>query len=166
MIPRYGTMPICKSCGGKIPNLKVIDGVLKNLSKRRYCLACVPFKSRRGRQPVVCPGNRICEKCGRRYDYARNKGHRLLVCNSCARTKRRLTAKRKLIELKGGKCERCGYNKSLAALQFHHKDKTKKEFWIGGLNRSWKKTLAEVAKCELVCANCHFEIHSGPNSAS
>lgn len=160
MIPRYGTMPICKSCSVKFSNLAIIEGMLRNLSKRRYCLTCVSFKSRRGRQPVAENSNRTCAKCGRKYLYARNKGHRLLVCNSCARTKRRLAIKKKLIQMKGGKCERCGYKKSIAALQFHHRDRAKKEFWLGGLNRSWKATLREMRKCDLICANCHFEIHS------
>ena len=29
---------------------------------------------------------------------------------------------------RGGKCERCGYNANLSALEFHHKNPEEKEF--------------------------------------
>ena len=35
-----------------------------------------------------------------------------------------------LVEYKGGKCERCGYNKTIQALQFHHLDPKEKDFAI------------------------------------
>lgn len=74
----------------------------------------------------------------------------------------RKAMKREAVKRKGGKCERCGYNKCLAALNFHHKDPTQKEFGLSanGINRSWENYLKEVEKCELLCANCHAEEHS------
>ena len=65
------------------------------------------------------------------------------------------------IEQAGGKCMCCGYNKYPEVLEFHHKNPAKKEFGIGqrGLTRSWKRIKAEVEKCNLLCANCHREIH-------
>ena len=38
--------------------------------------------------------------------------------------------KEQLVEYKGGKCERCGYNKSMRALEFHHLDPSEKDFGI------------------------------------
>ena len=64
-----------------------------------------------------------------------------------------------LVEYKGGKCELCGYNKSLSALTFHHVNSNEKEFTIGGKNYSKEKMIKEVDKCILVCQNCHCEIH-------
>lgn len=62
------------------------------------------------------------------------------------------------IKLKGGKCEKCGYDKCQAALQFHHLDPKKKD-----LNPSQTRSPAlffkEIEKCILLCANCHFEEH-------
>lgn len=72
---------------------------------------------------------------------------------------RRRTLKQKLVELAGGKCVICGYNKCLAALDFHHKDPTIKEFTISR-NRSVEETIKESKKCMLVCSNCHCELHS------
>jgi hypothetical protein len=65
----------------------------------------------------------------------------------------------KLIEYKGGCCEKCGYNKSISALQFHHLNPDEKDFQIGGSSYSFEKLKIEVDKCIMVCSNCHIEIH-------
>ena len=70
--------------------------------------------------------------------------------------------KRKKIELAkilGGKCCICGYNKCIAALEFHHK--RDKENMIARMirNISKQKALKEIEKCILLCANCHREVH-------
>lgn len=77
--------------------------------------------------------------------------------------KRRNKLKELAVETKGGRCEICGYNKYIGALDFHHLDETKKSFGLSrdGLTRSWEKTKMEIDKCILVCANCHREIHGG-----
>ena len=67
--------------------------------------------------------------------------------------------KLKLIEYKGGCCEKCGYNKSISALQFHHLNPDEKDFQIGGSSYSFEKLKIEVDKCIMVCSNCHIEIH-------
>ena len=69
-----------------------------------------------------------------------------------------------LIEYKGGKCEKCGYNKCDAALQFHHKNPEEKDFAISTINLNTETiTMSdlykEVDKCALLCANCHAEEH-------
>jgi len=67
--------------------------------------------------------------------------------------------KLELIEYKGGKCVICGYNKCASALEFHHRDPNQKDFGIGNSSFSFKKMKIEVDKCDLVCSNCHREIH-------
>ena len=64
-----------------------------------------------------------------------------------------------LKEEAGNCCSRCGYDKCLAALEFHHTDPTVKEGGIIGSTASLKKQREEAQKCILVCANCHREIH-------
>ena len=71
----------------------------------------------------------------------------------------RQKAKLKLIEYKGGKCERCGYNKCHVALEFHHLNPDEKDFTISGKSWSFERLKKEVDKCILVCSNCHKEIH-------
>lgn len=76
------------------------------------------------------------------------------------RVNRRLSKKKILVSEMGGKCEKCGYNRSIKALQFHHKNPHKKEYTISERQDfSIEKVRREVRKCVLVCANCHFEIH-------
>ena len=53
-------------------------------------------------------------------------------------------------------CADCGYNAHPAALEFDHLPEYEKEFTIGpSIRLSWEKLEAEIAKCEVVCANCH-----------
>ncbi len=69
--------------------------------------------------------------------------------------------KRKAVELSGGKCQDCGYNKNLSVFDFHHLDPSKKEFGWGKLRqRKWSDIIKELKKCILLCANCHRERHN------
>lgn len=74
---------------------------------------------------------------------------------------KRKSKKQKLVDYKGGKCEMCGYDKCIEALEFHHIDPNEKEFTITvSKNYDLKSLKKESDKCMLVCANCHREIHS------
>lgn len=76
---------------------------------------------------------------------------------------RSLKRKIYLIEKLGNKCCKCGYNKNLAALDFHHKNPQKKSFQLDARhlsNTKMDKILEEAEKCVLICANCHRELHS------
>jgi hypothetical protein len=81
----------------------------------------------------------------------------------CKGTEFRRRRKLQCIEHKGGKCQRCGYDKCQRALEFHHDRRFEKDlscYARGGLNmmQSWDKLKAELSKCLLVCANCHREL--------
>lgn len=83
-------------------------------------------------------------------------------CPSCMTNRRRFRQKQRAVEYLGGKCKCCGYSKSVTALQFHHRDRTTKLFQISGNHaRAWSKTLLELDKCDLLCANCHAELEYG-----
>jgi hypothetical protein len=75
--------------------------------------------------------------------------------------------KKQLVKYKGGKCEICGYNKCIGALQFHHIDENEKDFEIAALyNRGHydiEPIYKEIDKCQLLCANCHAEKHFRDN---
>jgi predicted HNH restriction endonuclease len=83
-------------------------------------------------------------------------------------SKYRANQKLKAIEHKGGKCERCGYNTCVSALHFHHLDPTTKEFNLGlkGRTFKWSEIVKEIDKCQLLCANCHAEVHELQRSFS
>ena len=78
--------------------------------------------------------------------------------------------KQKLLDLKGvSVCERCGYkSNTLASLEFHHLDRSKKDFQIsnkyGYKNRHFtivlEDLLLEMDKCIVLCGNCHMLEHS------
>ena len=71
--------------------------------------------------------------------------------------------KLKLIEIFGGKCEKCGYDKNIAAFDFHHIDSFIKSFEIKVQYLNYKsddEILEEALKCMLLCANCHRELHN------
>jgi hypothetical protein len=75
---------------------------------------------------------------------------------------RRRTAASYVMQRKAevGRCQRCGYDRCLAALDWHHVDpSTKAE---KDLRRKPRDVVdAELAKCVLICSNCHKEAHAG-----
>ena len=54
-------------------------------------------------------------------------------------------------------CMDCGYNLHAEALDFDHRPGEEKKFnlSVGAASKSWDSIMAEVAKCDVVCANCH-----------
>ena len=65
------------------------------------------------------------------------------------------------VELLGGKCQKCDYDRCLDALVFHHREPHEKESRIGGTPMTWTKFRAEIEKCVLLCCLCHTELHAG-----
>lgn len=84
-------------------------------------------------------------------------------CKSCWNKRTYQSARDKLdilLDERRAACERCGYNSSRNALQWHHKDPSEKEFGISSRRGlPLDKLREETAKCELLCANCHVEVH-------
>ena len=90
-------------------------------------------------------------------------GYRCGKCAQEAVMKRRRALKRMLVEEAGGRCALCGYDRHLAALQFHHLDPKTKVFGLSarGVTRSLAELRYEAAKCVLLCSNCHAEVEAG-----
>lgn len=66
------------------------------------------------------------------------------------------------IDEMGGRCSHCGYSRNSAALVFHHKNPESKLFPLdlrNLSNHSLSKLREELSKCELLCHNCHAELH-------
>jgi hypothetical protein len=93
---------------------------------------------------------------------------RCRACRAEAVVRRRRRVKQILVEEAGGSCRLCGYDRSPAALEFHHVDPHEKQFGVaaGGMARSLDRLRAEVRKCVLLCSNCHAEVEAGTRSIS
>lgn len=104
----------------------------------------------------------ICRLCNNKFkDY---QGKNRVRCGSCNTKIRRFRAKSAAIKYLGGKCEECGWRGNQAALQFHHKKYSEKDFTIGNVaNKNWETIKKELGKCILLCANCHAIMHSTKN---
>lgn len=112
------------------------------------CLNC--GKELTGKQKKFCSED--CKRKdfdrNRRKDYSRIKGR---------------TLKWYLSKKLGGECAICGYKNNLAALNFHHINPVEKSFEVDQrscANRSMEELTKEVAKCILLCSNCHMEAHN------
>ena len=63
------------------------------------------------------------------------------------------------IKLENG-CAHCGTKEDVSKLQFHHVDRSSKEFNISTAHSySWKKIEEEMAKCIILCQECHINEH-------
>lgn len=120
---------------------------------RKTCIVCEA--SLGGQKQKFCSN-----KCKQKEHYHRLK-HQTNTYHS--QTLRALIRKLELIETMGGGCLKCGYNKNVSALHFHHKDFTEKLFKLDVRvlsNKRWEAILDEAKKCEILCANCHAEEHN------
>lgn len=102
----------------------------------------------------------VCSVCGKQVTRSKKTGNMGKLCNTCRQHYRQLKLKRKAIDYLGGKCIMCGYDKCTAVLEFHHRIPEDKSFTIStNLNKSWNSLKVELDKCDLLCANCHRELH-------
>ena len=143
---------------------------LAKTSRRIYCSTVCSKEAEKLRNKQHTLEHRLagkqCEKCSKTF-IPKQYGMTRRYCFECVPDGlsngvdiRRLI-KQWALDYKGYKCSRCGYNKCLEALEFHHQDMTQKEFSISDrdIKLDWKNIRQELDKCELVCANCHREIH-------
>lgn len=110
-------------------------------------------------------------RCPRHGEVAHVRGSRgYFRCRTCrveAVIRRRRKVKHLLVEEAGGRCRLCGYERCVAALEFHHLDPHAKEFGVSQRGAHGIERLrAEIRKCILLCSNCHAEVESGFSSIS
>ena len=105
---------------------------------------------------------RKCRECSNAYNraYYTNKDRH----KQAARVKqRKLTIAQKYQEWKSTqRCLVCG-EAATECLDLHHTDPSTKEHTIGNLSSvgSWSTLQKEIAKCVVICANCHRKVHAG-----
>ena len=167
------TLPAkCKNCNKDFYPVVYFNGLRKWSRDRIYCFECLPYKAKKGCSVLnrntadetrQC---RICEEYKNLSEFSpTNKlGNLNSYCKPCAAKKKKYPKQRfkeECIDYKGGCCIRCGYKKCPAALEFHHRDPSQKDFQISRMD---SVTLTEIVKkeldkCDLLCSNCHKEEH-------
>jgi predicted transcriptional regulator len=114
-----------------------------------------------------CPKCKEVKSVENFYNRRNGKGNSV-YCKKCSNkevTNRQRKFKEKCVAYKGGKCEICGYNKCVGALDFHHQDRSEKDFGIAQ-KKTYKYDSSierELDKCMLLCSNCHRELHYNVN---
>lgn len=126
---------------------------MKTCSKCREAKPLSAFNKRKeGTQGV----GSWCKLCHSAYDKARN-----LAADKSVKAKQNAAlreAKRPLMlaYLKEHPCVVCGEDDPIV-LEFDHRDPETKSFNVARMmsSHSWPKILAEIKKCDVLCANCH-----------
>ena len=101
----------------------------------------------------------FCRECQREYlreHYYANRAYYLAKALK-SNTKRRVLVRAKIHELKAVPCADCGLRYPPYVMQFDHV-RGQKCFNVGeAITLNMAALLAEAAKCEIVCSNCHAE---------
>ena len=148
-------MRCCKLCSGPLPLKITIDGRVHSLQNRLYCLTCSPFGAHNTRRLTE---QLTAEQRQQRMAESQRKKYRKY------QRKTRHQRKKTLVQLLGGCCHICGYNRDCpSAYDFHHRNPAEKLFEVGsyGLLRRWDELVLEARKCVLLCCRCHREVHAG-----
>lgn len=107
----------------------------------------IEWRKRRSKEQIET------ERASARLFYHKNK-----IRQNKLNRERAWRIKASCIELLGGQCSICGYDKNIASLDFHHINNEEKEY-----DGEWKlKSFKDKIKrgiIRLLCANCHREIH-------
>ena len=135
---------------------------------QRHGLKTDPRNRRALRERAKAAGetrvNSLCRRHGKTQFHIEASGRmRCVRCRGEAVARRRRKTKEILVKEAGGSCRICGYERDVAALQFHHLDPSQKEFSLAmnGVTRSIEAMRREASKCILLCANCHAEVEVG-----
>jgi hypothetical protein len=165
-------MPLCQICSTRFPNRVRIDGKLKSLQNRKFCLACSPYgqHNTKSLSMMLMPeGVRRCPRCQQMLSldrfYRRRDGRNASVyCKECTNRQaieRQQRLKQDVVAFLGGCCAHCGYDRYIGSLEVHHTDPTVKEFDLSHCrSTTFEKIKPELDKCLLLCANCHREEHA------
>ena len=163
---------ICQNCNKPFKIHVLLEGKLRNLSTRKFCLECSPFKAHHTRHPnhQTLPAEKLCRRCTqtkkRDEFYTRRDGKALspycIKCSSNETRDRQRRLKLLAVAYKGGECEICGYDRCVAAMDFHHVDPKEKDFNISKMKSNLTQAIKdELDKCILLCSRCHREVEDG-----
>lgn len=147
-------MSLCK-CGSVLPKQITLHGKRRNLRNRTQCLTCLPFGESPYRKKTEAE-KRLANTAKVTKWYDKLKVELGIDPANFIRKDR----KKQVVDILGGKCSICGYDKCISNLVFHHM--RDKDFPMDErrFQYSWIKLLPELLKCVLLCHNCHGEVHA------
>jgi hypothetical protein len=132
-----------------------IERICRDCKQRKLCKWASSFTQR------GIPEYRTrCNDCHNKYLSSRRKATRAAVTSRAL--DRKYLVKKRCVDYLGGQCVRCGYDRCIKAMTFHHRDPDSKDFSVSQmLDRAWAVIKSELDKCDLLCFNCHMEEHCG-----
>lgn len=158
---------LCKRIDGVIDReTKVFASRLESALRSVFLLLGVKECSIHGQvEPVHREGNALCPSCYQNRVKRRTENKRELRASDGAykasfvayqRSRRNSNRERiSAIKLERG-CLSCGYRGCVQALHFDHRNPLEKSFNISlSRDKSWDTIMAEIDKCDVLCANCH-----------
>ena len=136
----------CKQCGTSI--YRRPNQILRNDGNVFCSQTCSAISQRREVPCLVCSAPILSglnkKTCSRSCANIHRSGIKYGTGAIKDKVKSQRALKLRIVNIRGGTCERCGYNK-VEILQIHHKDR----------NRANN----EPNNLELICPNCHCEEH-------
>jgi hypothetical protein len=104
------------------------------------------------------PNCKSCQNAINRERYRQNKDAHIkhVAANVKARNEKFYKWKQTL------QCTKCG-ELHPSCLDFHHLNSHEKEFHVSDAcyKKGWGSIIAEIAKCVVLCKNCHHKVHDG-----
>lgn len=151
---------------------QIAEELEKSQTSVRYWLKKFKLKTQT-QTNSVSGGFKRCSKCKLEkkiiefYKRTDKKNSYTSWCKNCSNeyyAKRVRDVKIKMINHKGGSCERCGLNINdthYSVFDFHHKNPEEKDINFDKIKyQKWEKIEKEIEKCKLLCSNCHRIEHA------
>lgn len=139
-----------------------------SVNVKKKCSVChltkfkTEFYKRKDRPSGVMSHCKECEKDRRD---SRKEYHKQASVKSYQKNKKKVNQRSKVVgdvkmqkidELKKAPCTDCKNTFPTECMEFDHRDPSTKSFTMSRARwKRWEEIEAEIAKCDLVCANCH-----------
>lgn len=153
----------CTDCGGRFAGHQM-DFDHRDTSQKKFaiCSARAALKSREELLAEVVKCDVVCANCHR---LRTRRRHREWLATRTMSTAPRIDGQRErwryhaevLDQLRSVPCADCGGRFAQCSMDFDHRDPTAKVARVPALvgRAGIRRILAEAAKCDIVCANCH-----------
>lgn len=166
---KFGTLTVIGKTKGPQP---IHDTIWNCRCKCGKSLQLATAKLLTAEHHCTCVWQKTCDTCGKsmpEQNFAKRKDGRSPTCKSCSakqRAARRKTTPVTRVNLRAPfwtwyttGCQACGETDTVC-LSFHHLDPNMKTATISSM---WESDglVDELAKCAVLCRNCHARVHAG-----